>query len=348
VFAAQPPSFYLAPPRAAVAAARATLRSSQLSPDSAAGDTVRRVRSAICAVLVPGVLAVLATAPPATAAPSPQVTVIGDSVLTAVLWNDQARSILERGFDMHLDIGVCRRLTGVSCTYEGGRVPTLVDLVHDVGTGIGRTVVVEVGYNDDPATFDSNLEEATAALLSAGAKRIVWVNMREWQPQYVGMNERLRVAALRHPELTIVDWEAYSHEHYLWFQGDGIHLVHDGAVAIATLLREALLAALAPPLIAATTVLPVGRVGDAYTVTLAVQGGTPPYRWRLSSGSLPRGLHLLADGRVSGIPRRACRLRLTLRTTDAFGRAMRITTSLVVKAARTRAQHFLPAGTKGP
>src|ERR1700686_2576513 len=36
-----------------------------------------------------------------------------------------------------------------------------------------------------------------------------------------------------------------------------------------------------------TTSLPNGQVGVAYTATLAATGGTLPYRWSLTSGTLP-------------------------------------------------------------
>ena len=111
------------------------------------------------------------------------------------------------------------------------------------------------------------------------------------------MNQVLVAAAARHPQLTIVDWEGLSHDHYSWFQGDGIHLVYDGAVAMATLLNAAIKQALAPPpTIRSRPQLPVAHVGRPYSARLAARRGCP-YSWRVTSGPLPRGLHLLANGR---------------------------------------------------
>ena len=263
----------------------------------------------------------------------PRVTVIADSVLTAVSWNEAPLAVLGDGFDLSMAVGVCRKLTGVSCPYEGGTVETLVDLVARLGPALGPTVVVEVGYSDDPATFSASIEQSIGALLDAWVTRILWVNMHEWQQQYVGMNATLVAAAKSHPEMTVVDWNAYSRYHYSWFQSDGIHLVHDGAMAIATLLHQEILEALAPPLVVTTERLPTARVGIPYSTHLAASGGIGPYTWRLLSGPLPRGLRLLADGTVVGTPRRAGLLRLLFRVTDSGGHTATRSKTLVIRSA---------------
>ncbi|MGA8087139.1 MAG: putative Ig domain-containing protein [Terracidiphilus sp.] len=52
-----------------------------------------------------------------------------------------------------------------------------------------------------------------------------------------------------------------------------------------------------------TTSLPNGQVGSAYSATLAASGGTSPYMWTLTSGSLPTGLSLNASaGTITGTP----------------------------------------------
>ena len=56
-------------------------------------------------------VAVLAVVAPSAAADAPRVTVIGDSVLTAVEWNATPRAILQQGLDVQWDVGVCRTLT---------------------------------------------------------------------------------------------------------------------------------------------------------------------------------------------------------------------------------------------
>jgi hypothetical protein len=52
-----------------------------------------------------------------------------------------------------------------------------------------------------------------------------------------------------------------------------------------------------------TTSLPDGTVRQHYSATLAATGGNPPYRWSVSSGHLPKGLHLKKSmGVIHGTP----------------------------------------------
>jgi hypothetical protein len=264
----------------------------------------------------------------------PQVTVIGDSVLTGVLWNEGPLAILQHGLRMRLDIGVCRRLTGVSCPYEGGNVPTLLDVVNTLGPQLGKVVLVEVGYNDDHDTFAQNVEVSINALLHAGVTRILWANLHGFSQQWLDMNAVLDAAARRHPELTVIDWNGYADNKWSWFQGDGIHLVDDGAVAMATLLRSAIDEALAPPLVVHTTALPVARVGHKYLARLVAKGGIAPYNWRVTHGSLPKGLSLRPNGQIDGVARRSGRVKLVVSATDSHGRAATRTELLTIASAK--------------
>jgi hypothetical protein len=253
--------------------------------------------------------------------PPPQVTVIGDSVLTGVLWNERPLSILQHGLQMRLDIGVCRRLTGVSCPYEGGNVPTVLDVVHTLGPQLGKVVLVEVGYNDDHDAFAQNVEVSINALLQAGVKKILWANLHAFAQQWLDMNAVLDAAARRHPEVTIIDWNGYSTNKWSWFQGDGIHLVDEGAVAMATLFRSAIDEALRPPVVVHTKALPVAHVGRMYVTHLLASGGVAPYRWRVTHGSLPKGLSLRPNGRIDGVAKRSGRAHIVVAAIDSHGHA---------------------------
>lgn len=56
------------------------------------------------------------------------------------------------------------------------------------------------------------------------------------------------------------------------------------------------------PLSLETTALPDARPGARYDVDLKARGGEAPYVWSLASGSLPTGLSLSQDGRITGTP----------------------------------------------
>src|ERR1700675_385095 len=73
------------------------------------------------------------------------------------------------------------------------------------------------------------------------------------------------------------------------------------------------------PLAISTTSLPSGQVGAAYSTTLGASGGTTPYTWTLTSGTLPAGLALNASsGAVAGTPTAtASNLALTFQVKDS-------------------------------
>ena len=234
---------------------------------------------------------------------------------------------------MNIDVGICRRLTGTSCPYEGSPPPTLIDVVHSLGSGIASTVIVEVGYNDYAGTFPQAAEEAIDALLAAGVTRILWVTMAEGRPQYVPMNEILGAVAARHPEVTLVDWANTSRDHEPWFIGDSVHLTYDGALGMARLLHSALVDALVSPLVVPRPRLPVAHPGKRYTAQLAARGGVSPYRWRVTSGKLATGLRLLPDGEITGSPHRRMKMALGLRVTDSAGQTTTVKTTITVAAS---------------
>jgi phosphoesterase family protein/putative Ig domain-containing protein/carboxypeptidase family protein/Ig-like domain-containing protein len=71
------------------------------------------------------------------------------------------------------------------------------------------------------------------------------------------------------------------------------------------------------PLGIATTSLQNGTVGQAYSAQLNATGGTSPYTWSISSGSLPPGLSLSPAGVISGTPTTAGSSTFTIVASDA-------------------------------
>jgi hypothetical protein len=252
----------------------------------------------------------------ASAANEP-VTVIGDSISTGMQWHDDATAVLQDNLAIDWQVAVCRRLVAPSCPFEGGQAPTLLDVVHSLGPKLAPTVVVEMGYNELEQTFAQSVETSVDALLAAGAKRIIWLNLRENRHPYVRMNAMLDAAGKRHPELAVVDWNRYSRAHPSWFQSDGEHLVDAGGVGMATQIHAAIEDSLAPPVARAANLR--ARAGRPFAARLVVQGGSGPYTWRVAAGKLPRGLELMAGGRIVGTPTSKGSSVVTLWVTDAYG-----------------------------
>jgi hypothetical protein len=214
----------------------------------------------------------------------------------------------------------------------------VIELVPSLGAGIGGTVVIAVGYNDFETTYPDNIERALQVLEAAGVKRVLWLTLRAASHQYLSMNDAIVAAAERHPELTVVDWNVYARSHPDWFQDDGLHLGYGGAVGMATLIHKKLVdagvvQATAARLAIATAKLPAARVGKPYLVRLRATGGTKPVRWSRLTGSLPAGLRLLLDGRVTGTPKTAGTKTAIVRATDAAGRRVSRRIALVVRSS---------------
>ncbi len=109
--------------------------------------------------------------------------------------------------------------------------------------------------------------------------------------------------------------------------------IGDGAVAITT----------ASP-------LPLGKLNAAYSATLAASGGTPPYSWSVTSGSLPAGLALSAAGVVSGTPTAYGTSNITVQATDSAATPQSASAAFVLQVSGgplAIATASLPSGTQG-
>jgi hypothetical protein len=85
----------------------------------------------------------------------------------------------------------------------------------------------------------------------------------------------------------------------------------------------------------ATTSLPNGTTGSAYTAALYAIGGVYPYSWSISSGSLPPGLLLNSStGVISGTPMVPGTANFTVQVSDAENPPVSGTASFSVTIAR--------------
>ena len=124
----------------------------------------------------------------------------------------------------------------------------------------GDHAVVAAGYNYpywDQARFDRSVDTMIATLEEAGVKHVHWVTLREVKQQYVSpsgwrqiqpyswyfpeVNERLRLALERHPNMSLVDWAAVADQPGLTY--DAIHLNPVGSALYAKIIWESVVAA---------------------------------------------------------------------------------------------------------
>lgn len=81
------------------------------------------------------------------------------------------------------------------------------------------------------------------------------------------------------------------------------------------------------------TTLPAGTVGTAYTQSLTASGGTAPYTWSTTAGTVPAGLILTSTGAITGTPTTAGTSSFTVQATDANQANGTQTLSITIAAA---------------
>jgi len=102
------------------------------------------------------------------------------------------------------------------------------------------------------------------------------------------------------------------------------------------------------PLSITTNSLPSWTVSVAYSQTLAVTGGTAPYTWTITSGTLPSGLSLSSSGVISGTPTTAGDpTSVTFQVTDSVSKTATKSMSITINASPSIGTVSLPNGTVG-
>jgi hypothetical protein len=130
------------------------------------------------------------------------------------------------------------------------------ELVAEHAALVGETAIIATGYNYpywNPPMFDAWVDQMIATLKQAGAKYLFWVTLREVKPQYISasawrgiqpyywyfpeVNQHLRDATVRHPDLKLIDWAAVADRPGITY--DAIHLNPTGAALMASLVKDA-------------------------------------------------------------------------------------------------------------
>jgi lysophospholipase L1-like esterase len=120
------------------------------------------------------------------------------------------------------------------------RLAQAIDVLAARRGEIGEAVVVQLGNNfieGERGTYATQIDEAMAVL--ADVPRVVWVTVSEVSPTRVAINEAIRDAATRWPNLRVADWAPIiaTFPGLTW---DGLHLTPDGRREMATLIADTL------------------------------------------------------------------------------------------------------------
>ena len=192
----------------------------------------------------------------------PRVTLIADSVGGVLFWVTAQRERLAQGLDLRLEVKTCRKLVSPGCYAYGEVPPSVLDAVVTLGPELGRIVVVDVGYNDVAEGYARSIDTVMGALIAAGVERVIWVTLRESQSTWVEINDQIRAAPARWPQLVVAEWAPVAERQPAWF-ADGPHMNELGAEGFVTFLRPLVLEACGnacvPPEATATITQPVAR-----------------------------------------------------------------------------------------
>lgn len=97
-----------------------------------------------------------------------------------------------------------------------------------------------------------------------------------------------------------------------------------------------------------TTTMSSGTVGLAYSVPVLANGGTTPYTWAISAGSLPTGLTINSStGFIAGTPSAAGAFNFTVRVTDANTVIDTQALAILINPGLTVSTTSLPGGEVG-
>jgi hypothetical protein len=176
--------------------------------------------------------------------PLQHVTIFGDSVASALSWDPTAREVIEHGNRVTYELHPCGRLWTAGCL-ANGQPPSTLASVKALGHRIGPTVVILVGYNDNPHVYAAGIDKVLHAMHNRGVKQVLWLTLR---PVYDGRNSTqyrltnsvIRGASHRFSWMTVVPWGAYSRPHNNWFGSDGVHFTSAGAVQFAIYVHRTL------------------------------------------------------------------------------------------------------------
>jgi SpoIID/LytB domain protein len=177
------------------------------------------------------------------------MVLIGDSVTESIA--TQFNAVIAPSYPS-IEFQACagRGMVGAACI-AGARASSLnLDGVNVVNalSDTPAAAIVKLGYNDDPATFNTELQQMISALTIRGVSRMIFINLstRSTTRNYALANDALNAAAASNPAITVLDWNGFVSQPHRWRLIDndslccGVHLNISGRAEFAIWLREQL------------------------------------------------------------------------------------------------------------
>ena len=177
------------------------------------------------------------------AAPVGRILLIGDSI-GASITAEFAGIVAPAYTNVDFQAVSNRCLVGSACVQPSVGLPDAPAIISTLTSETMPTVaLLQLGYNDDPATFSADIDQVVSALNARAVQRVVFVNLstRRASVNYTASNEALIAATQRYPNVSVLDWNTYSAgpDKSRWFS-DSVHLTNTGRVEFALFLRNQL------------------------------------------------------------------------------------------------------------
>lgn len=188
--------------------------------------------------------------PPAdpAAAPVGNILYIGDSVSESIA-TEFSTFVTPAYPSMTFHACTGRGMAGSDCLFPVAAPQVDLDGVGIVAASPAPAVaIVALGYNDDPNSFNAEVQQMLSALSSKAVQRVIFVNMstRSSTRNYAKSNAAF-VSAASNPAVTVLDWNAASSapNQWRWFDNDSglccwVHLNTSGQAEFTMFLRQQL------------------------------------------------------------------------------------------------------------
>jgi peptidoglycan hydrolase-like protein with peptidoglycan-binding domain len=155
-------------------------------------------------------------------------------------------------------------MVGPSCVAAASGLPDAPAIINALTPDkYPNIAIIQLGYNDDPNTLQSDVDQVVNALNARGVQRVVFINLstRRTSRNYALSNAVLANAANSYPNVSVLDWNAASSDpsQSRWFKDD-VHLTNTGRAQFALFIRNQLDALRANGTIASgtATIVPLG------------------------------------------------------------------------------------------
>ncbi len=200
---------------------------------------------------------------PFDAAPVGSFLFIGDSVGESIKAEFNA-AVLPAYPTMNYQALSNRCMVGPSCVAAASGLPDAPAIINSLTPDkYPNIAIIQLGYNDDPNTLQSDVDQVVNALNARGVQRVVFINLstRRSSRNYALSNAVLANAATSYPNVSVLDWNAASSDpsQSRWFKDD-VHLTNTGRAQFALFIRNQLDALRANGTIASgtATIVPLG------------------------------------------------------------------------------------------